>query len=71
MLYRISLDLAFPTEDPLNDILEEVMRRFDQAVTINPGTPHQERGFVKTHECHHDEDPATPCPSTFEKYTPM
>lgn len=70
MLHRIRLDLAFDSDDPLNDIKEEVLRHFDEAHTINPGTPYDERGFIIIEECQHDEDPIQPCEVVYEKYTP-
>lgn len=63
MLYRITLDLAFHSLDPANDIREEVLRHLDEAVIINPGTAIQESGFIDLEECHHDENPNIPCVS--------
>ena len=61
MLYRITLDLAFHSYDPANDIREEALRHLDEAVIINPGTLIRESGFIDLEECHHDESPNIPC----------
>ncbi len=60
MLKRIRIDLAFETEDPRVDIMEEVLRRTGNAVIINEGTPEEERGFMELEDCNQNL-PNEPC----------
>jgi len=61
MFYRITLDLAFPTEAPIVELEEAIRTLARQAVTINPGLENQERGFITAARCYHDETPPRPC----------
>lgn len=70
MLYRIQIDLAFEDQDPVDDILDKCLDHFDDAVTLNPNTQYVERGYIKVHNCFHDEDPNRLCPLADEYHTP-
>jgi len=61
MFYRIRIDLSFPDEPPPGRIKELAATLLRQAVTINPGQPNQERGFILIERCYHDETPPRPC----------
>ena len=61
MVYRIILDAFFIDIDPMNDILEEVKRRFPEAITINPGQPNEQPSYWDSHECYHDTPEGPPC----------
>ena len=70
MFYRIHIDLAFRDIDPLNDLKEEALRKIPFAFTICPGTPNQERGFIKVEQCYHDEASPIPCVLIAAQFTP-
>lgn len=70
MPYRIKIDLAFPNASDMDDIRDKALDKLGDAVTINPGTDAQERGFIILHECHHDTSPMSPCPIIEEHWTP-
>lgn len=70
MFYRLIMILAFTDWDPANDLIEETRRRFDNAVTINPGQPNAEPSFYRVEECHHDESPPGICMVIEEDSTP-
>lgn len=53
MYYGITLDLAFETEDPRDDIVKEVLRRFPDAIVINKGQVNEERGYMNLVACRH------------------
>ena len=61
MFYRIRIDLAFPDEPPPGRIKELAATLLSRAITIKPGLPDQERGFVLMEKCYHDENPTRPC----------
>ena len=69
MIYRIRIDLAFTDEDPLNDILEHAVRSLPDAHTLNPGTDLEEKGYIVTEYCYHDENPQEVCEKLEEYYT--
>lgn len=69
MFYRIRIDLAFTDYDPLNDLIEEAMRRIADAVTINPGTHFEEKGYMIVEQCFHDEHPSKDCQVLAAHYT--
>jgi len=70
MLYRITIDLSFPTEAPQIALLQHALAHFPGAVTINPGLPQEEQGHIITQKCYHDEDLARPCQIIEELTTP-
>jgi len=70
MLHRIQIDLAFADIDPMNDIIEEALHRLPQAVTINPGQPTAERGYIVYQECRHDQAPPGTCTEILRYETP-
>lgn len=55
MIYRINIQMAFTDPAPLRDLYELARRCCPHSVVVNPGTPEQERGFIETHRCYHDE----------------
>ena len=61
MLYRVTIDLAFPTEAPALALTQHALGVFPQAITINPGTPYQEKGIINRLDCHHDDIPPQAC----------
>jgi len=60
MLKKISLVLRFETEDSRADIVEEVLRHFEDAVVILEGEPTEQRGYVELEDCGHNV-PNSPC----------
>lgn len=60
MYKRIRLDLAFDTDDPRNDIVEEVLQRIGSAVVVQEGQPEEERGYMELEDCYHNV-PNEPC----------
>ncbi|MBA7668784.1 hypothetical protein ES703_76900 [subsurface metagenome] len=70
MLYRVKIDLSFQDWDAVNDIVDKATDHLGEAVTINPGQPNEERGFIRTEECHHDESPSIPCTALQELLSP-
>lgn len=71
MLYRLKLDLSFPQEEHLQDVLDKVKDVFSHAVTINPGSDHEEVGYYQYHHCYHDDDVTLPCPIQEQQFTPI
>lgn len=71
MLYRVRLDLSFPSESPATDIIEEALRRLPVSVTIAPGTPLEERGYVMMELCGHDQTPPIPCVTLSQEQSPL
>lgn len=69
MLYRIRLDLAFPDEADRHDIFDKALDALEKAVTIQPGQPEEEPGFITLEDCYHDETPPQPCVVTEEHHT--
>jgi len=69
MLYRIRIDLAFDTYDPIDDIKDKALDHLQEAHTINPDQPNEEKGFIIIEECHHDLDPSMPCQFLEVHYT--
>lgn len=59
---RLRMDLTFENEDPLNDLVEEAVRRYMSALVINEGQDNEERGFFSLEDCHHDT--GEPCEIT-------
>ena len=61
MFYRLTANLNYTDYDPLNDLLEELARRFPQALTINPGGMNYEPSFYTVQRCFHDQDLTAEC----------
>lgn len=61
MLYRITLDLSFPTIAHAQAVEAVALAQWQWAVPIHPGQPDEEPCFVLVQECHHDENPPQPC----------
>jgi len=69
MFYRIRIDLAFTNPGAYQGLLNHALGILDQAHTINPHQTNQERGFIITEDCYHDQDPTLPCDITEEYHT--
>ena len=61
MLYRVHVLLAFTSQHPALDIINKALPHLPAAVTINPGQPNEEKGYIITEQCFHDDDPTKPC----------
>lgn len=61
MAYRITADMIFEEEDPALDILDKIKDHQDQAITLHPGQPNEEKSHYQYQECHHDDPSLTPC----------
>ncbi|KKM03472.1 hypothetical protein LCGC14_1774110 [marine sediment metagenome] len=61
MFYRTRIDLAFTTQADALKAREKALAMLPEAVTINPNTPQEERGFITVERCFHDEDPSLDC----------
>lgn len=61
MFNRIRIDMCFSTLQPMDSLRKHALALMEQAVVINPGLPNEERGFISTEQCFHDEDPLKPC----------
>lgn len=70
MIYRIRIDLAFDHPDPVNDILDKAKDHFQDAHTLNPGEPNEQRGYIISEHCFHDQSPFLPCIVIEEHWTP-
>lgn len=70
MLWRVHTDLAFDIEDEAHDFFHDCELAQAKSVTINPGQPNEERGYSYLEECHHDDDPSTPCVKLQECQSP-
>jgi len=69
MFYRLTVDLAFSSQHPVDEIAQQLLPRLPHAVTINAGLPNEERGSIILQKCYHDEDPSKPCEVIVEHYT--
>jgi len=69
MLYRVRIDLAFTTPGVYAGLVLHAEGIISQAHTINPGQINEEKGYIKTEQCYHDEDPSLPCNLIEEQYT--
>lgn len=70
MIHRIVINMMFTDKDAMDDILDKVKDHEDEAITINPGKPNQERSYWVTQECNHDEHHTGPCTDTGSWYSP-
>lgn len=61
MFYRSKIDLAFPEQKEALKAIEKAVDVLSFAITLNPGMPSEERGFIIVEKCYHDEDPTKPC----------
>ena len=62
MIYRIKMNLAFPSTATLSDLQKVrglLAPVFRNSVVINEGLANEERGFILLEECYHDE--SAPC----------
>ena len=71
MFYRVKIDLAYPGDTNPRAIEAHAETLLHQAVTINPGQPNEERGYIIIEECYHDEDPTKPCIVLVEHQSPL
>lgn len=69
MFYRVKIDLAFTNPGVYEGLVNHAQGIISQAITINPEQDNQERGFIITQECFHDETPTKPCVVIDEQYT--
>jgi len=69
MFYRVRIDMAFTNPGVYIGLVEHALGILDQAHTINPGQAPEEKGYIKTEKCYHDEDPTKPCEAIEEHYT--
>lgn len=70
MFYRVVATLNFNIEDEAQDFYHDCQLALPQSVTINPGKPNYEQGFIQIHTCYHDSDPSKPCQVLLEDHTP-
>jgi len=70
MFYRTTMQLAFTSEDEGKDFYYDGQIALPKAHTINPGQLNEERGHIILERCYHDEEPAKPCETISEDWTP-
>lgn len=70
MNYRIMIDISFEKEASARAVLKTAKDHIKNSVIINPGTPNEERGYIRLQECYHDEDPWGACQLIEEHLTP-
>lgn len=61
MLYRITLDMSFPTNEHWQAVKAVAEAQWQWCVPINEGQPDEEPAFICIQECRHDETPPQPC----------
>ncbi|MBA7493221.1 hypothetical protein ES702_03787 [subsurface metagenome] len=71
MFYRVRIDLAYPEDANPKAIQAHANTLFHDAMTINPGQPNEERGYIMLEKCYHDEDPPRPCEVISYDQTPL
>ena len=69
MLYRITIDLAFPTLDIPNNLFEHLQAIAAKAVPLIMKDGTREQTGITIHKCHHDEDGSPDC--ELVKFIPM
>lgn len=62
MIYQVRASLFFTLEDEARDFYHDCEVAFPKATTINPDQVNLEESVIELIECHHDEDPTSPCP---------
>lgn len=61
MLYRIRVDMAFTTRKEMNVVRTIMKPILATTVTIHPGKDNEERSYIDTEKCFHDQHPILPC----------
>lgn len=63
MLVRVRMDLAFniANRSQAQALRDAIVPFAQHAVVVNEGTANEERGYIETENCGHDEDPPKPC----------
>jgi len=59
--YRVRCDLMFESEADARELWEAIKSKAPVAVSINAGSPSEERSRGNIHRYYHDEKPPKPC----------
>lgn len=70
-LHRLTIDLSFTEEDPINDILDKALDHIGASCTYRPGQENEERGFIRWVECGHADNPNESCTLREEHLSPL
>jgi len=59
--YRVRANVILSDEGTARGLYQHIAAAVEDAETIRPGEPAEERSYASLEQCRHDEEPPGPC----------